>query len=42
MPSLMLAVGFFVTGLAWWFGAYWYRKRQGVDVLLAYRELPPE
>lgn len=42
MPSLMLSVGFFVTGLVWWFGAYWYRKRQGVDVLLAYRELPPE
>lgn len=42
MPSLMLAVGFFVTGLAWWLGARWYRQRQNIDVLLAYKELPPE
>ena len=42
IPSLMLAVGFFATGLAWWFGARWYQKSRGIDLYLAYKELPPE
>jgi APA family basic amino acid/polyamine antiporter len=31
-----------ILGLAWWFGVYYYRKSQGIDLSLVFQEVPPE
>jgi amino acid transporter len=35
-------IGMFVVGAAWWFGVREYRRRQGVDIGLAYKTIPPD
>lgn len=40
--SIILTAVIFVSGFSLWWVARWYRKRQGINVDLAYRELPPE
>ncbi len=35
-------IGMFVIGAAWWFGVREYRRRQGVDIGLAYKTIPPD
>ena len=35
-------VGMFVVGAIWWFVARAMRRGQGVDLALAYKEIPPE
>jgi len=32
----------FVVGALWWFGARALRQREGVDIGLAYKTIPPE
>jgi amino acid transporter len=34
--------GMFVVGLAWWLGASAIQRRQGVDISLAYKTIPPD
>jgi amino acid transporter len=40
--SLYFMVGVVVAGIIWYVGAYFVNKARGVDLRLAYRELPPE
>ncbi len=40
--SIVLTAVIFVSGFVLWWFARWYRKRQGINIDLAYRELPPE
>jgi amino acid transporter len=35
-------VGMFAVAGAWWFGVREYRRRQGVDIGLAYKTIPPD
>jgi amino acid transporter len=42
MPSLLLSLGVFLSGVVWFAGAYYYRRRQQIDIMLAYKLLPPE
>jgi amino acid transporter len=40
--SLRFMIGVIVVGILWYVGAYLLNRNQGVDVSLAYREIPPE
>ena len=40
--SLGFMIGVVVVGIVWYVGAYLLNRNQGVDVSLAYREIPPE
>jgi amino acid transporter len=40
--SAFLTLGIFLTGFFLWWASRWYRKRQGINIDLAYQELPPE
>jgi amino acid transporter len=40
--SLGFMIGVVVVGILWYAGAYLLNRNQGVDVSLAYREIPPE
>ncbi len=40
--SLSFMIGVVVVGILWYVGAYLLNRNQGVDVSLAYREIPPE
>ncbi len=39
---LIFIIAAYAFGAIWYFGFKWYRKRQGVDVTLAFKEIPPE
>jgi amino acid transporter len=41
-PSVIAYVVIWVIGLAWYYFYKWYNAREGIDVDLAYSELPPE
>jgi len=34
-------IGAYVAFAIWFYAAKWYRSRQGIDVDLAYRQIPP-
>jgi len=40
--SLYFMIGVIVVGIIWYVAAYLLNRSQGVDVSLAYREIPPE
>ncbi len=40
--SLSFMIGVVVVGILWYVGAYFVNRNRGVDVGLAYREIPPE
>ena len=40
--SLSFMIGVIVIGIIWYVVAYFLNRSQGVDVSLAYREIPPE
>ena len=40
--SLYLTFGIAATGFAYYWIVRWYRKRQGINIDLAFKELPPE
>jgi basic amino acid/polyamine antiporter, APA family len=40
--KLWLALGIYAVAFAIYFGSQAVRRRQGIDLTLAYRELPPE
>jgi amino acid transporter len=40
--SLSFIIGVIVVGIIWYIAAYFLNRNQGVDVSLAYREIPPE
>jgi amino acid transporter len=40
--SLEFIIGVIVVGIIWYVAAYFLNRNQGVDVSLAYREIPPE
>jgi amino acid transporter len=40
--SLSFMIGVVVVGILWYIGAYFLNRNRGVDVSLAYREIPPE
>lgn len=40
--SLIVATIAYITCIAYYFAVKYYRKRQGIDISLAFRELPPE
>ena len=40
--SLYFMIGVIVVGIIWYVAAYFLNRSQGVDVRLAYREIPPE
>ncbi len=40
--SLSFMIGVIVIGIIWYVAAYFLNRNQGVDVSLAYREIPPE
>lgn len=40
--SLQFMIGVIVAGILWYFGAKAINKSKGVDVTLAYKEIPPE
>lgn len=40
-PSLAVLVGFLVACALIWPVSYWYWKRKGIDISLAFREVPP-
>ncbi len=40
--SLEFMIGVIVVGIIWYVAAYFLNRSQGVDVSLAYREIPPE
>jgi amino acid transporter len=40
--SLSFMIGVIVVGIIWYVAAYFLNRNQGVDVSLAYREIPPE
>jgi len=35
-------LGSLAAGILLFFGSYWYNKKRGIDITLAYKELPPE
>jgi APA family basic amino acid/polyamine antiporter len=41
-PSVIAYIIIWVIGLAWYYFYKWYNAREGIDVDLAYSELPPE
>ena len=40
--SLSFMIGVIVAGIIWYIAAYFLNRNQGVDISLAYREIPPE
>jgi len=40
--SIIMTAVIFISGFSLWWIARWYRKKQGINVDLAYQELPPE
>jgi len=40
--SLEFMIGVVVIGIIWYFGALALNRNKGVDIGLAYREIPPE
>ncbi len=40
--SLSFMLGVVIVGILWYIGAYFINRGRGVDVSLAYREIPPE
>jgi len=40
--SIEFMVGVVVVGIIWYVGAYFVNKSRGVDLRLAYKEVPPE
>lgn len=40
-PSVAVIIGAYVAFAIWFYAAKWYRSRQGIDVDLAYRQIPP-
>lgn len=40
--SIIITAVIFLSGFTLWWASRWYRKRQGINIDLAYRELPPE
>jgi amino acid transporter len=40
--SLAFMIGVIVIGILWYIGAYLLNRNQGIDLGLAYREIPPE
>lgn len=40
--SLSFMIGVVVVGILWYVGAYFLNRSRGIDVGLAYREIPPE
>ena len=40
--SLDFMIGVIVVGIIWYFGAAMINKNKGIDVSLAYKEIPPE
>lgn len=42
VPSLLTILAAYVAGTAYFYGVKLYRRRQGIDIDLAFRELPPE
>ena len=40
--SLSFMIGVVVVGILWYVGAYFLNRNRGIDVSLAYREIPPE
>jgi amino acid transporter len=42
VPSLAAMAAAYGLGTAYFYAVKWYRKRQGIDIDIAFRELPPE
>lgn len=42
IPSIMALLAAYVVGTAYFYAVKWYRRRQGIDIDAAFRELPPE
>ena len=40
--SLEFMIGVVVVGVLWYIGAYLVNRRRGIDLNLAYKEIPPE
>jgi hypothetical protein len=40
--SLSFMIGVVVVGIIWYIVAYFLNRNQGIDISLAYREIPPE
>ncbi|MDG7013270.1 MAG: APC family permease [Nitrososphaerota archaeon] len=40
--GLGIIFGVALAGLLWYFGFKWYQKKRGIDIGLAYKEIPPE
>ena len=40
--SIEFMVGVVVVGVIWYIGAYFVNKSRGIDLRLAYKEVPPE
>lgn len=40
--AFSLGISVFVIGFAWYYLARWYRARQGIDLSIVFREIPPE
>lgn len=41
-PSVIFYIIMWIIGILWYYFFKWYNSREGIDVGLAYRELPPE
>jgi len=42
LPSVFIYAAIWVAGILWYYFYKWYHSREGIDVDLAYSELPPE
>ena len=40
--SLIFMIGVPIIGIIWYAAAYYINKSRGIDLALAYKELPPE
>ena len=40
--SLRFMIGVVVIGVIWYIGAWLFNRNKGIDLALAYREIPPE
>jgi len=40
--SLQFMIGVILVGIVWYFSAKTINKNKGIDVSLAYKEIPPE
>jgi len=41
VPSLTIIMGVYIGFIIWYYAARWYRSRQGIDIDLAYKTIPP-